>query len=188
MVSQISWMFWVTNFFYFVFSLADILIFSIVLSTPEILSSIPCILLVMLMSVLPVFLPRFSISRIASVCVFLYCFHFTFHVLDLIISFTFLILFSCISLYLFASGFNTSTCLNAFSCISLRDLFIHVLFKVLYCLYKIGFKILFLCFSFCRKPRVCSRIAGLWWCLMTLGIVDFSYAILGFWFSMIWAG
>lgn len=55
---------------YLTFSLTTVLIPSIVPSIPEILSSISFILLVMLKSVVPVHLPRFSASRIPSVCVF----------------------------------------------------------------------------------------------------------------------
>ena len=69
-VSQISWMFCVKNLLDLMFSLTNESISSIVSSAPEILSSISCILLVILVSVVPVHLPRFSISRIPLVCVF----------------------------------------------------------------------------------------------------------------------
>lgn len=50
--------------------------------------------------------------------------------------------------------------------------FIHFIFKGLYHLHKIGFKITFLCFSFVSTSGACcSRIAGLWWCRMALGLV-----------------
>ena len=49
--------------------------------------------------------------------------------------------------------------------------FIHIFFKGLYHLYKIGFKILFLCFSFMRISRVyCGKIAGLWWCHIAMDL------------------
>jgi hypothetical protein len=59
-VPQIPWMFCVMNFLDFPFSLTDILIYSTVSYTPEILSFISCILLVMLMSVVPVNFPSFA--------------------------------------------------------------------------------------------------------------------------------
>lgn len=101
---------------------------------------------------------------------FLYCFYFPIQALNIFIHFLSFVLFSCISFNLFASSFNNSTCLNVFSCVFLRDLFIHVLFKGLYQLYKIEFKI-FLCFSFIKTSRVCCiRIAGLWVCHIVLGL------------------
>ena len=49
---------------------------------------------------------------------------------------------------------------------------IHALFKGLYHLYKIGFKVPFLCFSFIRISRLCcSRIAGLW-CPIALDVIN----------------
>ena len=52
-----------------IFSLAKVLLSSIVFFTPEILFSIYCILLVMLIYVAPVLFPKFHISRIATICV-----------------------------------------------------------------------------------------------------------------------
>ena len=49
-VSWISWMFWVRIFLHFALSLTAMSMFSMVSSAPKILSSISCILLVMLAS------------------------------------------------------------------------------------------------------------------------------------------
>jgi len=66
-------------------------------STPEILSFTSCILLVMLVSVVPILFPKFSISRVASICTFVIASNFTFRPWTvLVISFTCLIVFSCV--------------------------------------------------------------------------------------------
>ena len=78
-LSQISWMFHVRNLlalaFGFLWPVHQFLL------SAKILSSISYILLVMLMSVVPLLFPRFSISKIDSVHIFYY-FYFYFHVLN----------------------------------------------------------------------------------------------------------
>jgi hypothetical protein len=64
-LSWISWVFWVRTFCIFFFSM-----FSMVSSTPKILSSISCILFVMLAFMTPYPFPRSFISRIVSLCDF----------------------------------------------------------------------------------------------------------------------
>jgi hypothetical protein len=60
------------------FSLNDVSVSSIISSMPEILSSLTCILLLTLVSVVPVLFPTFCISRIPSVCAFFFIFFRTF--------------------------------------------------------------------------------------------------------------
>ena len=52
------------------FSLTNILMSSIISFVLEVLSSISCILLLMLTSVVPILFPRVSFSRVSCVCVF----------------------------------------------------------------------------------------------------------------------
>jgi hypothetical protein len=98
---------------------------SIVSSRPENLSSIFCILLVILTSVKSDLFPMFSISKFPSICVFFIVSTSTFRIWTALFnSFTFLIVFSYISLRdLFVPSFRASTCLPVFSCISFRELF-----------------------------------------------------------------
>ena len=115
-VSWISWMFWVRIFLHFTFSLIVVSMFSIVSSGPKIYSSINCILFLMLASMDPDFFPRFSISRVVSLCDFFIVSTSTFRCwMVLFNSFTCLDVFSCNSLRNFCvSSLRASTCLAVF--------------------------------------------------------------------------
>jgi hypothetical protein len=105
-------------------------------SAPEILSSISCILLLMVASMVPDFFPRVSISRVFSLWVFFILSTSLFWMV-LFNSITCLDVFSCnslrdfcvsssrscICLAVFSCDYlRTSTCLAVFSCISLSEL------------------------------------------------------------------
>jgi hypothetical protein len=131
--------------------LTDVSISSFVSSMPEIFSFFSYIKFVLLASFVPVLFPRFSISRISSVCVSLIASISTFS------SYTIL--------------FLSFTCLIGFPCIF--KVFICFFFKGLHHLYAIGFEVIFLCFSCDRISRACCRgVAVLWRCDKVLFLLD----------------
>jgi hypothetical protein len=169
MVFQIPWIFCVRNFLALTFSLTVVSISSIVSSMPEILSSI-CVLLVMFASVVPVLFPRFSISRVSSVCVFFIASIFIFRYYTVL--FIFLLLFDCIFLY-FLKGFV--------------------------CLFFFSLKVSIICISLNSRSSSCASsmlgylglcIVGavLWKCHVALDLVDcvfFFRGLLAIWMALV---
>ena len=136
------------------------LFFSIVFSTPEILSFISCILFVILVFVVPVHLPRFSISRIPLVCVFFITPISVFKSWP--IYFTCLIVFSWFSWVSLNDLLISSNFLFVFSSVSLREFFCF-LFKGLHHLHIVKFKDVF--FFFCVRMIKSSCFVFAWfWC------------------------
>jgi hypothetical protein len=126
-------MFCVRHFLDLLFSLTDTSVSSTVCSTPDSPSSMSCILLVMLGFVAPVLFSRFSISRIPIFSVFFMAFICIFKSWTVLFnSFP----FNCIFLYFFMG-------------------FIYFLLQGFYHLYKIGFKVIFLCFSCANMSKAC---------------------------------
>jgi hypothetical protein len=76
--------------------------------------------------------------------------------------------------------FISFTCLIVFLPYFLKG-FIHFLFKSLYHLFKIGSKIIFLCFDCGRlSGACCRRIARLWCCSISLALFDCGFFSLAF--------
>lgn len=103
---------------------------------PEIISFICCVVVVRLASEVSVQVPNFFISRIPSIWVFLYSFYI---LRSLAISFIFFHLFVCVCSWHFKR-------------------FIQFLFKDVYHLYIVGFKVFFLCFRW--FSCVASHVTG----------------------------
>jgi len=90
--------------------------FSMGSSAPEILSSISCILLLMLAFMVPDFFPRISISRVVSFCDSFIVSTSLFR--SWMVLFTCLVMFSCNFLRdFYVSSLMASSCLPVFSCI-----------------------------------------------------------------------
>lgn len=105
------------------FSLIVVLVSFIASSTPEIPFSVSYILLVILVSVVPVLLPRFYISKVSSVYGFFFlfvCFYFHFQVLNSFIYFLHSFVCSWIilrDLLISSSIIFTRLNLKSFSCV-----------------------------------------------------------------------
>jgi hypothetical protein len=109
---------------HFAFSLIIVPIFYMESSSPEILSSISCILLLMLASMVPDFFLRVSVIRVFSLWVFFIVSTSLFMSwMVLFNSITCLVLFSCNSIRNFCvSSLRSFNCLAVFSYISLSEL------------------------------------------------------------------
>jgi hypothetical protein len=122
----------------------------------------------LLASVVLVLFPRFFIYRIPLLYVFFIASISTFRSCTvLIISFICFIVFSLYIFKAFICSFFKDPYL--FDCIFLYFVkrCIRFFFKDFYPLYKIGFKVIFLCFCCVRISRCCySRVAVLWRCLL----------------------
>ena len=150
---------------------------------PDTLSSISCILLVMPVSVYPVLVCMLYVSRVASICVYCFYFHFRSWTI-LFFSFACLIVFSFISLRdLFVSSLRASTYL----CFHVFLYGVWFLFQGLYHLHEMRFKVTDLLFKCVRIVRTCcSRRAGVWWWHISLASVDVVFLCLPFdiWLSL----
>lgn len=123
--------------------------FSIIFSTPEILSSISSIILVKLPSVIPVHLPRFLISRIHWVCAFLMLI-FPFSGLEHFCPFS-----STVCFFLsFFRGFIHFLQYSVYYFFVFFKGFVHILCSGLLHLYKVYFQAFYLGFSSIGVLRV----------------------------------
>jgi hypothetical protein len=93
------------------------------------------------------------------------------------ISFSCLIVFSCISLRdLCVSSLSASTHLPVFSCIALREFFISSL-KACH-LHEMGFGVIILFFRYFGVSRACyGERTGFLWCQIALGSVTYNPAL-----------